>query len=332
MSMSVTKAEYLEGVLVAVISGGRNALKSRPTAGMLRQAENAGAQVAWIVSERDAPGYERDRYPVETYTSEWAFDYASKHWTDTLKSPDPHGFLGAFVGREAACVEAERRGCWAVMQLDDNIIRLGVIQAGHPFGHEVATRNGGLALHLDMLAGIARATNMSMVGAQLCSIGLGDRTQIPKIARTGYPYSCFIEKVGAGREHWFGPFEDDIMHSMQYGLSPLDVTAGVFPNLRYLKAHGNDKTGMRKHYNHTRAVALQRMFPQIADIAVRATHSNGRGSPRVFHRMTNRFHSPIRVVDADLLGQVKDEMTRLVHEVSQLRDERIKHKVMSRLD
>jgi len=53
-----------------------------------------------------------------------------------------------------------------------------------------------------------------MVGANLDAIPYVKL----QIARAGFTYSMFVEKVGPGREPWYGPFEDDITHAFQYGI------------------------------------------------------------------------------------------------------------------
>jgi hypothetical protein len=97
-----------------------------------------------------------------------------------------------------------------------------------------------------------------MTGAQLVSVG-----SIPdkKLCRTGYPYSLFIERVGAGREEWFGPYEDDITHALQYATRADFSTASLIPFLRYAK-ESTSKSGMRNHYKNDRARGVQMLYPE----------------------------------------------------------------------
>lgn len=100
--------DLAENLQVAIISGGRPELKQRATARLLAPLKNAGIKhIAWIVSEKDAPQYETDEYPIETYSTEWAYNYAAAHWMKPTK-PNPGDFLGAFPGREWACRLATR--------------------------------------------------------------------------------------------------------------------------------------------------------------------------------------------------------------------------------
>ncbi|TWS24443.1 hypothetical protein FK268_12705 [Tsukamurella sputi] len=174
----------------------------------------------------------------------------------------------------------------------------------------VVRQNGGLGLFADLLAAVTLSTNGRMVGANLDAVINAEAT----IARPGFPYSCFIEQVGAGREEWFGPFEDDITHAFQYGTRADGATALLMPLLRYMK-ESKSKTGMRAAYNHERAVQLQRIFPESAKVSVRATHSNGKGAPRVFHTMQpGAIRNPLMIHDQQLFGAVRTRMGDLLEQ------------------
>jgi hypothetical protein len=306
--MFVTTSEQRAGILVAVVTGGRPELRQRPTRRFLADLDAAGMHdIVWVVSDRDAPLYERDKYPLAVYERAWAEEYAAGHWMQP-EPPQPGAFLGAFPGREWACREAERRGCWAVLQLDDNIERLTFLRGSSAAW--VQDTQGGLALHMDLLSGVLASTNAWTVGAQLDAVSPSVK-QASKVARPGFPYSLFVERVGPGREEWFGPFEDDITHSLQYGSRPDGATTAVMPSVLYNKEH-RKKSGMRQHYNETRALQLQRLFPQAAKINVRATRSNGRGEPRVFHTMPpGAIRNPLKVRDPDLFAAVRDRLSEL---------------------
>lgn len=317
----VTPPERRGGLLVAIITGGRPELKARPTRNWLAGLREYGVNdVVWIVSSRHADAYEQDEYPLCVYPDDWAYEYAAEHWMH-LDPPEPGGFFGAFPGREWACLEAERRGCWGVMQLDDNINRLGVPRTSGA-GGAIARRHGGMALYADLLSAVVHSTNGRSVGASLASVPKIQR----QIARPGFPYSLFIERVGDGREHWFGPFEDDITHAYQYGTRGDGDTSLLVPILRYGK-ESKSKSGMRGKYDATRAVQLQRIFPESAKIGVRKTHSNGRGGPRVFHTMLNdAIRNPLQVRDAEMFDAVKLRLEELLKDwqVEQLASNRAK--------
>ena len=71
--MFVTSETDREGLLVAVISGGRPRLSERPTAKFLKDLEESGFRnIIWVVSEKDAPSYERDDYEVCVYSNQCA--------------------------------------------------------------------------------------------------------------------------------------------------------------------------------------------------------------------------------------------------------------------
>jgi hypothetical protein len=292
--MFVTSAEQRAGLLVAIITGGRPKLEQRPTGEFVADMKAAGVgDVVWVVSDRDADGYERDDCDLAVYShKKFAYPYAREHWM-RVEPPEPDGFYGAFPGREWACREAERRGFWGVLQLDDNILRVALRRVSKT-GIRVTHENGGMGLVVDMLAAMALSTNARTVGAQLGSVN-PTKYDAPKLIRPGFPYSLFIERVGPTREPWYGPYEDDITHSFQYGDRADGATAAVMPGLVYAK-ESKSTTGMRAKYDATRSVQLQRLMPQGAKVGVRASRSNGRGGPRVFHTMPpGAIRNPVTV-------------------------------------
>ncbi|MBK4159194.1 hypothetical protein GWO56_06480 [Corynebacterium macginleyi] len=314
--MYATSDKQRGGLLVAVITGGRPKLSERPTRKFFQQLHDAGVHdIVWVVSEKDAPHYERDDNELAVYPMEWAEKYASEHWMNP-KPYESGSFFGAFVGREWACLEAERRGCWGVMQLDDNIISTTAV-AQDSAGEATLRVHGGMGFIVDVLAGVALSTNGKMVGAQLTSV----ITNQAKVSRPGFPYSCFIERVGDGREHWYGPFEDDITHAFQYGTRADSSTSLVVPMLRYRK-ESKSKSGMRSKYNHERAVQLQRIFPESAKVVAKSTKSNGvrgDGMARVFHQMqAGAIRNPQVILDRELYGKVRDRVTMIVRERGEL--------------
>jgi hypothetical protein len=328
--MFVTSAEQRGGLLVAIITGGRPQLKERPTAQFIDHCRAAGvADTVWAVSDRDAPRYEHGDADLSVYSQrDWAYPYARQHWMGT-DPPAPDGFFGAFPGREWACQEAERRGCWGVLQLDDNIIRLGMLRNSKA-SINIVREHGGLGLFIDLLTAMALSTNARTVGAQLSSVG-SSASDARTIIRPGFPYSCFIERVGPGREPWYGPFEDDITHSFQYGDRADGATAALVPWLLYTK-ESKSGTGMRTQYGQTRSVQLQRLIPQGAKVGIRATKSNGRGGPRVFHTMQRgAIRNPVIVRDHALHQAAAARLEHLKHDWYTAEREANRAKVLQRL-
>ena len=312
--MSLTPASKLAGILPAVISGGRPQLRQRPTAKFLRDLHGVTADPIWVVADKDAIAYEDDGHEIAAYPRAWAEEYAAAHWTG-MKPPEPGGFLGAFPGREYACRLAEECGCWAVLQLDDNIAALTCFRE-RTAGYRLVGFRGGLGMFADVLAAVTLSTNGRMTGAYLASVNPNKYNL--RVSRTGFPYSLFLERCGPGREEWHGPFEDDITHAYQYGSSADPGTALVVPTLLY-KKETTSKSGMRASYNHERSVPLQRMFPETAKVGVRKTHSNGRGAPRVFHTMLNTaIRTPMVITDHDLYAQIAAYLTSLGEEFTAL--------------
>lgn len=162
--------DLAENLQVAIISGGRPKLKQRATARLLAPLKNAGIKnIAWVVSEKDAPQYEHGEYPIETYSTEWAYNYAATHWMKPTK-PTPGDFLGAFPGREWACRLAQKNHCRYLLQLDDNIQRLSIGSRDTAAGAETAKKLNGLVFYAQTLTNITAATNTRMCGAQLTAV------------------------------------------------------------------------------------------------------------------------------------------------------------------
>lgn len=288
------------GLLVAVITGGRPKLDDRPTSKFLDDLKAAGHPVCWVMGDWDAPSYEKDKHEQVIYTREWAERYAASHWT-LPGEPEPGQFLGAFPGREWACIEAERRGCWGVLQLDDNIVSVHVVTNSAPFTNKL----GGMRYVADILGAAALATNGRTVGAQLQSV-----PPQKKWIRPGFPYSLFVERILPDREHWYGPFEDDIMHSLQYGSRAQSGTALVVQFIRYEKEY-KKMNGMRKNYNHQRSKSLAMAFPEVARSTVIRGKSNGAGAPRVFHKMnSNAIRTPLVVKDRGRFLSLQNEVMK----------------------
>ena len=332
MAKWVTTAEQRNGLYVAVITGGRPLLKQRPTNLLLASLREAGFRnPEWIVNDRDAPRYESDGLsPLNVYTHTWAYDYAREHWLN-IDLPISDGFYGAFPGREWAARQAEAAGCWGVLQLDDNILSgLGFLR-NTAAGCKLIRDNGGLGLFADLLSALSLSTNVRMMGAQLSAV-IPSEKESGVLIRPGFPYSCFIEKTGEGRASWLGPFEEDIQQAFQYGDRADGDTAAVAPLLTYRKEHAS-KTGMRSDRGATRAVALQRLNPQGASIGVRATRSNGKGGPRVFHTMrSGAIRNPVRVHDPILYGAARDRVQVLRSEWYALELEANREKVRKRAE
>jgi len=298
-----------------VISGGRPAIRERPVHKFLHSLHNATADPVWVVRDDDAAGYEPDGHEIVTYSRDWAEEYAAGHWCH-VQPMQPGGFLGAFPGREAACREAERRGCWAVLQLDDNIDRLGFWMDYASL--RLIAESRGLAYFAEIIAAVLLSTNAAMAGAQLTSVAPARREAI--VARAGFCYSLFGEKVGNGRVEWQGPYEDDIMHALQYATAPGGRTAAIIPLLRYHKEYVR-KTGMRAHYDGSRAAGLQRMFPETARILNKASTSNGLGDARIFHQMSPLARrAPLAVTDKGLYDVTRAEIAVVMQEVARARD------------
>lgn len=293
-------------VLIAIISGNRPALSERPTTRVLTDIADFGfTDIEWVVREDQAQTYEQNEWPVNTYSAEFAFEYARSHWWHPLAVCEPGGFFGAFPGREWAMREGERRGYDAVIQLDDNILTISPINADRHYGRKCH----GQMFHL--LTEIGMSTNVSMLGMRLNSV---QANPVGKFVRVGFPYSIFMEKVGPGRLPYYGPFEDDIMHAMEYGLNGgPSRTSALLPGFAYKKDFRRKDNGMRKHYDTTRGLELARRYPRNARILESSASTSPVDKNRsVRHLLNTRGFTPIRVTDRPRFLQAQQEGLDLI--------------------
>lgn len=282
-------------VLVSIISGGRPKAKERPSNSFARDfADTFGWDVETVVREAHAEEYEPDGFPLNVYSEEWAADYARGHWKHPSFEYEEGGFYGAFTGREWAMRSAEERGYDLVLQMDDNIVKMGIEETTSPARFEVPYTEW---MHL--IAEVAMSTNASLLGLNLDSVPPGEARPL---LRPGYPYSCFFEKVSPSRPAYFGPFEDDIMHALDYSTSPLPHTAAVMPHFKYLK-ESRSKSGMRSKYGSHRGLGLVKHYPAHAKLKVsRSTSAPMRGETQpkaVRHILNTRGFTPVKVTDRD---------------------------------
>lgn len=315
--MSVTPAHKLADVLPVVISGNRPLLSHRCTSRLLAPLRGVTRDPVWLVREGNADAYERDGHELVIYPLDEAEAFAREHWI----GPQPYapgGFLGCFTEREWACRLAVERGCWAVLQLDDNILTLQAFISSCRAGARVVHEHGGLALYADLLAAVTLSTNSRMTGAKLGS--LNPHNEVGQFARTGFPYSLFVERVDVDdRPPYYGPIEEDILHAYHYGVQPDDATSALVYPITYAKEHARSaKTGMRPHYqNQRRSAGLQLAAPSMVNVGVHKAHSNGRGDPRVFHRMrADALRTPLVVRDRELFEAARERCVQLRDEVA----------------
>jgi hypothetical protein len=284
--------------LVSIITGGRPGLAERPTRLHLPALAAAGlADVEWVVREDHAEAYEQDEHPLNVFPLSFADSYARAHWRHPTARFERGGFHGAFTGREWAMRSAEERGYDAVLQLDDNVVTLGLMNSNQPAYRQAM--DGGTMLAL--LVELSASTNVMMLGAQLSSVPPSKL----KTVRPGYPYSVFVERTGAGRMPYFGPYEDDIMHALEYARHGGHArTAGVVPAMTYNKEHKR-KTGMRTHYDASRGLEIARRYPE--NVQLRVSRSTSAPHPMrdaetgqqraVRHVLNTKGFTPVRVTD-----------------------------------
>lgn len=284
----------MTGTLVSIITGGRPALTDRPTHALLPFLRAAGfSDVEWVVREDHAEAYETDgEATLNVYPVDWASRYAKRHWRHPTAAWEHAGFYGAFPGREWAMRTAEDRGYGAVLQMDDNVVNLGLLNSNQP-AFRSALDPGTLLL---LLVEVALSTNAWMTGAQLNSVMPKGYTNL---VRPGYPYSVFVERTGPGRMPYHGPFEDDIMHALEYALNGgPGRTAGVVDLIRYNKEHKARGGGMRAQYNTTRGLEIANRYPRNVRIGMGPRTSSSKDAARgVRHFLNTRGFTPVTVTD-----------------------------------
>jgi hypothetical protein len=308
--------------LVCVITGGRPSLDERVTRTHFESLHAAGFEhIEWVLREDHVDAYERDEHALNVYPLDFANSYARAHWRHP-NAFEPNGFMGAFAGREWAMRTAEQRDFDFVLQLDDNVKRLGLLNADRP-AYRAALDGGSM---LALLVDFAKCTNAAVLGAQLSSVP-PDRV---KTIRTGYPYSVFVERV-AGRMSYFGPFEDDIMHALDYALyGGPDRTAALVEAMRYTK-DSRSMTGMRKHYDAQRGVEIARRYPRNVQLRVtRRTSSVSDKSKGVRHILNTRGFTPVRITDAELFADAERRLHAAVREAVALRRRHDRAKIRER--
>lgn len=283
-------------VLVSIITGGRPALAARPTRLFADSLCAAGfADIEWVIRSDHAAQYERDEYPLNVYDLGWASQFAKAHWRHPTAKWEQGGFFGAFPGREWAMRSAEDRGFDAVLQLDDNIETIGVLNCTQPAYREAL--DAGSVLRI--LADLCLSTNARMVGGQLNSV---IPTGLVSTLRPGYPYSVFVERTGPSRMPYFGPFEDDIMHALEYARNggPNRTAAVVVDTIRYNKEYKAKGGGMRTQYNAARGLEIARRYPENVRIGFGSKSSSPRDTERgVRHFLNTKGFTPIRVTDRE---------------------------------
>lgn len=313
-------------ILICIITGGRPELKDRPTRKLIPVFSSL-ADVEYVIREDHAPDYEPDpNIPLNVYSLDFANKYARTHWRHPRTQFQPDGFHGAFTGREWAMRSGEARGYDLVLQLDDNIQTANPVQATR-LGRKPGWESRFLE-SVRVTAEISMSTNLAMLGHQLASIA--PQREVSSV-RVGYPYSFFFEKTGPGRMPYYGPFEDDIMHTLEYALNGgRNRTSGLIPMFTYAKESGS-KTGMRKHYNAERGLEISRRYPNNVKLteSVKST-APGTRERGVRHMLNTRGFTPIRVTDKERFLSAQKDLVTLVTESHELFKSYFRDKISSR--
>lgn len=104
---------------------------------------------------------------------------------------------------------------------------------------------------------------------------------------------------GPGRMPYHGPFEDDIMHALEYALhGGPGRTAAVVDVIRYNKEHKARAGGMRTQYNAARGLEIANRYPRNVRIGLGPRTSGTKDSARgVRHFLNTNGFTPVTVTD-----------------------------------
>jgi hypothetical protein len=218
---------------------------------------------------------------------------------------------------------AEERGYDAVLQLDDNVDRLGLLNALYPTYRAAMTPGRMIGLLIELSA----STTATMLGMQISSV---PPTKLDTV-RPGYPYSVFIERTGTVRMPYYGPFEDDIMHALEYALhGGANRTAALCSFMTYHK-ESKSRTGMRQHYDPTRGLEIARRYPQNVSLRVsRRTSSVSDTSRGVRHILRTRGFTPVRVTDRERFLSAEREIRAATQDAVRRQRDSIRVKIRDR--
>lgn len=301
-------------LLVCIITGGRPKTEQRPTARWVQDLLGVAEAVEYVLREDHDADYEvEDGVARNPYSVEWADSFARSHWRHPRAVFQPGGFHGAFTGREWAMRSAQYRGFDLVLQLDDNIRYAGTLNCTRSRTYPFVQVPDLVRIGRDLVW----STNVMMGGFQLNSALTPKMQQSLKTIRPGYPYSFFFEKTGPGRMPYYGPFEDDIMHALEYALNGgPHRTAAVIDAFSYLK-ESKSKTGMRGHYNAERGLEIAGRYPR--NVVLRESkRTNSPSEPSsergVRHLLNTRGFTPVRIRDREVFTAAQADLVSLVRQ------------------
>lgn len=279
----------VDNVNVYVITHGRAPRSSRPTCELL---DYSGLKYYLVMNEKQvdaylAEGVKRDQIIVST-------DEFEKEYFERNKTYDVD-FHGAICNRAMCNIHAKADGKKYAVQLDDNIIHLSIGKRPFRVGDKAYFCMDYIPNMIEHMRDICESTNIGFLG-----LGMGTATPTfeSKILRVGYAYSFFMENVEANIP-WRGPFDDDVLHNLDFNHS------GKYTNA-LVTAYGygketKSKTGMRGAYNKyeaIRPIGTANIYPDHIGVGV-AAKANGKDR-RFYHIFRKAMHQNIKVTDKEL--------------------------------
>ncbi len=276
---------------IYVISHGRPALEQRKTCKFL---SDANIKYYITMNEGQVEQYIKNGVPKEQIvvsTNEFEEEYFKKYKTFDVD------FHGAICNREMCNIHAKNNKKKYAIQFDDNIIilALGRIQTKKKNITEFC-KNYFFNM-LQIMENLCECTNIGFLGMNLFAVPIADN----KLLRNGYAYSAFIENLEANI-HWRGPFDDDVLHNLDFYHSGKYTNAILTP-FGYGK-ESKSNTGMRKKYKEfeaQRPLGTANIYPEYVGVGIKSK-ANGRDK-RVYHIFRKTFKNNIRIKDKVLFDK-----------------------------
>lgn len=293
----VTDKRVIDNVNIYIITHGRPKPQQRPTSAFL---EMSGLRFFFVMNEKQVPAYIAEGVPREQIvvsTDEFENEYFTKHKTINVD------FHGAICNREMCNIHARQHGIKYAVQLDDNITKLCLANTHTDKADMAYYSRVYLPRMLEIMRDICESTNIGFCGM---SMGSAVPTVGTKIIRNGYAYSFFMENVEANI-HWRGPFDDDILHNLDFNHSGA-YTNALIEAFGYVK-ETKSKTGMRQMYDKyaaLRPAGTANLYPDHIGVGNKPK-ANGRGR-RFYHTFKKSLHANIKVKDRQAFEQCLDSI------------------------
>lgn len=281
----------LEKSNVYVISHGRPALEQRKTCEFLT---NANIKYYITMNEGQVEDYIKNGVPesqIVISTNKFEEEYFKKYRTYNVD------FHGAICNREMCNIHAKNNGKKYAFQFDDNIVQFSLGRQQTKKTNIDEFCKVYLPNMLKIMEKICESTNIGYMGMNLSAVPVAQK----RLIRNGYAYSAFIENLEANI-HWRGPFDDDVLHNLDFYHSGKYTNAIITPFAYGKESKSN--TGMRKKYKEfaaQRPLGTVNLYPEYVDVGI-AHKANGKDK-RVYHVFKKSFTNNIKIKDKALFDK-----------------------------